>query len=227
MMRRTSRGLALPETALVIGFSLLVILGAAQMTLIGYNQVAVDGAAFVAAHTAAQNPAANGTTAALSVFTQLTAGAFTTPSPQPTRRVQVSVQRSVGGFTLLPGGRATFTVQGADIEYAPAQTYASPAPYAFSVTATLYNYCDPTGNCSLPSSHSIYLAQNVGTGHGNGVNGIFAEWQCHQKYFASVNWPATRPANYQAIANTNLDPKNNGSAEQNIDSWDHGSNNCS
>lgn len=221
------RGVALPETALVIGLSMLVILGAAQMTIIGYSQVGADGAAFVAAHSVAVNPSANGTTAATSVFGQFAATNFTTPSPVPNFS-QTQVTKSVGGFTLLAGGRAAFNVRGADLEYAPAQTSSTPAPFNFAINATLYNDCDPTGNCnSLPSSTSIYLAQSVGSGHGNGVNGLFAEWQCHQKYYASLNWPATRPQNYSAIKGGNFDIKTNGSAEQNIYSWDKGSHNCS
>jgi hypothetical protein len=232
MNARNVRGVALPETALVIGLSMLVILGAAQMTLIGYSQVAADGAAFTAAHARAANPsaAANGSTAAISVFPQFIASNFTTPSPGTANISQSQVTKSVGGFTLLPGGRATFNVRGADVEYAPAQTSATPAPFTFSVTATLYNYCDPTGNCPVPatpSNVSIWLAQSPGSGNGNGVNGIFSEWQCHQKYYASVNWPGTRPANYPAIQGGNLDPKNHGSAEDNIYSWDGGSHHCS
>ena len=46
------------------------------MTLIGYTQVAADGAAFIAAHSLAVNPAANGTTAATSVFGQFVATEF-------------------------------------------------------------------------------------------------------------------------------------------------------
>jgi hypothetical protein len=223
---RARRGTALPETALVIGVSLLVILGAAQMTLIGYSQVGADGAAFVAAHSVAVNPSANGTTTATSVFGQFAAANFTTPSPVP-NVIQSQVSKNVGGFTLLAGGRATFNVRGADREYSPAQTSSTPSPFNFGVTATLLNDCDPTGNCTLPSSTSIYLAQAVGTGHGNGVNGLFAEWQCHQKYFASLNWPATRPQNYIAIKGGNFDVKTQGSTEQNIYSWDKGANNCS
>lgn len=221
------RGTALPETALVIGVSLLVILGAAQMTVIGYSQVAADGAAFIAAHSTAVNPSANGATAATSVFTQFAATNFTTPAPV-SNFSQSQVTKSVGGFTLLSGGRATFNVRGADVEYAPAQTSSTPAPFNFSASATLLNDCDPTGNCNnLPATTQIWLAQAVGTGHGNGVNGLFAEWQCHQKYFASLNWPATRPQNYPAIKGGNFDTKNPGSAEQNIYSWDKGSHNCS
>lgn len=232
MNARKMRGVALPETALVIGLSMLVILGAAQMTLIGYSQVAADGAAFTAAHSLAANPsaAANGTTAAISVFPQFIASNFTTPSPATANISQSQVTKSVGGFTLLPGGRATFNVRGSDVEYAPAQTSATPAPFTFRVSATLYNWCDYNGTCgvpSTPSNYPVYLAQGVGSGNGNGVNGIFSEWQCHQKYYASVNWPATRPPNYQAIQGGNLDPKNPGSAENTIYRWDSGSHNCS
>jgi hypothetical protein len=44
------RGSALPETALVLSFVLVIVLGAIQMGVVGALQLMADGAAFVAAH---------------------------------------------------------------------------------------------------------------------------------------------------------------------------------
>ena len=47
---REMRGAALPETALVLSFVLVIVLGAIQMGVVGALQLMADGAAFVAAH---------------------------------------------------------------------------------------------------------------------------------------------------------------------------------
>ncbi|HWT04279.1 MAG TPA: hypothetical protein VN224_00850 [Xanthomonadales bacterium] len=49
-MRRGERGAALPETALVLTLMLSLIVGALRIALVGYQQVAADGAAFYHAH---------------------------------------------------------------------------------------------------------------------------------------------------------------------------------
>jgi hypothetical protein len=226
MKHARTRGTALPETALTIGLSLLLVLGAAQMAIIGYTQISADGAAFVAAHEQAQNPSINGATEGASVFSAFNSSNFSTPSPQPSI-IPFSVSKSVGGFALVPGVAPAYTVTGKDVEYSPDSPGATPAPYQFSVNAALLNYCDPHGNCSLPSNRSIYLAQGVGNGNGNGANGIFSEWRCHQKYYASVKWPTnTFPEGYNAIKNSDLDPYNNNSTENTIYGWDSGNPKC-
>jgi hypothetical protein len=227
MKHSQARGTALPETALTIGLSLLLVLGAAQMALIGYTQISADGAAFVAAHEQAQNPAINGATEGASVFSAFNNGNFSTPSPQPSL-IPFSVSKSVGGFALIPGVASAYTVTGKDVEYAPDSASATPAPYQFSVSATLVNYCDPHGSCSLPNTtYTIYLAQGVGNGNGNGANGIFSEWRCHQKYYASLNWPNSYPTGkYNAIKGTQFDPYSNNSTENTIYGWDSGNPKC-
>jgi hypothetical protein len=221
MKHAPTRGTALPETALTIGLSLLLVLGSAQMALIGYTQISADGAAFVAAHEQAQNPSINGASEGASVFSAFSSTNFTTPSPQPSL-IPYSVTKSVGGFSVVPGLASTYSVTGKDVEYAPDNASATPAPYAFSVNATLLNYCDPHGNCSLPATRTIYLAQGVGTGNGNGANGIFSEWRCHQKYYASLNWPNAYPTGgYNgSIKGTQFDPYSNNSTENAIYGWD-------
>lgn len=226
MKQRCARGTALPETALTIALALLLVLGAAQMALIGYTQISADGAAFVAAHTQAQNPNANGVTEATGIFSAFANSNFATPSPTPSL-VPYSVTKSLSGFALVPGLASAYNVVGSDMEYSPDGAAATPAPYQFAVTAELKNYCDPTVPCSLPSSRYIYLAQGVGNGNGNGANGIFSEWRCHQQYYAKVNWPNAYPDGYSAIQGDNkLDPYKNSSTENSIYSWDSGNNKC-
>jgi hypothetical protein len=50
MIRRYQRGAALPETALVLTLLLMVVIGAIRVSVIGYQQVSADGAAFFNAH---------------------------------------------------------------------------------------------------------------------------------------------------------------------------------
>ena len=47
---RGERGAALPETALVLTLMLTLVVGALRVALVGYEQVAADGAAFYHAH---------------------------------------------------------------------------------------------------------------------------------------------------------------------------------
>lgn len=222
------RGTALPETALTIGLALLLVLGAAQMTLIGYTQISADGAAFVAAHTQAQNPNANGETTAASIFSNFGTSNFDNPAPQSSM-VPMSVTKSIAGFPLMPGLASSYSVTGKDLEYAPDAAGATPAPYRFGVTAYLHNYCvSNTGSCSLPSQYSVYLAQGVGNGNGNGSNGIFSEWRCHQQYYAKLNWSQMAyPNGYAAIQGSRVyDPLTTNSVENSIYGWDSGSNVC-
>lgn len=231
MKHRRIRGTALPETALTVGLALLLVLGAAQMTILGYTQISADGAAFIAAHTQAQNPNANGETTATSVFSNFGTWNFASPSPDASM-VPMTVSKSIPGFPLMPGLASSYTVTGKDLEYAPDAAGATPAPYTFSVTASLKNYCAPgTSDCDLPSSYPIYLAQGVGNGNGNGSNGIFSEWRCHQQYYAKLNWSQNAYETYSQITSSNssakvFDPQTSNSVENNIYSWDSGSHTC-
>lgn len=223
MISRNTRGTALPETALVIGTALLMVLGAAQMAIIGYTQVGADGAAFAAAHAAAANPSADVATAAGTVFKQFSRTNFASPSPGPAAKAIV-VSKTIPGFSLLPGVASNYTLSGSDLEYAPAGGTATPAPFLYSNTAYLYNYCAvgakmKNNSCGIfpVTTYTMYLAQNVQSGNGNGVNGQWTEWRCHQRYFASVKWDGSRAA---AASDTNLDPTVNGSTESAIYGWD-------
>jgi len=50
VIRRRSRGAALVETALTLGFTLLLIVGALQVSLLGFFQMELDGATYFFAH---------------------------------------------------------------------------------------------------------------------------------------------------------------------------------
>ncbi|HKU68603.1 MAG TPA: hypothetical protein VJP85_12575 [Candidatus Baltobacteraceae bacterium] len=230
MKSMSTRGTALPETALTIGLALLLVLGAAQMAIIGYTQISADGAAFIAAHTQVQNPNANGQSVAHNVFSNVDLGDFGTPAPSPSV-VPMTVNKIASGFPLMPGLASKYAITGKDVEYAPTGSGATPAPFSFSVgssgLATIANYCDGRKQTCYLSNWSVYLAQGVGNGNGNGVNGIFSEWRCHQRYFASVNWPNARPQGYAAInGNKTLDPYTNSSTENTIYGWDSGTHRC-
>jgi hypothetical protein len=218
-----SGGAVLVETALAIGVSLLIVLGAGQMALIGYTQISADGAAFIAAHTAASNPSANSVAAARSVFTKLDAGDFTTPSPSPQLATSM-VSKVVTGFSLVPGLASTYSVVGKDIEYQAASANATPAPYAFDTNnSKLHNYCAPSGITCSPSNYCVYLANSIGSGNGNGANGYFYEWRAHQRVFATIAQDfhgVTPTLGYAAIFHTDLDPAWNSSSEGAVYNWD-------
>jgi hypothetical protein len=220
MIRKYSRGAALVETALTIGIALLIVLGAGQAALIGYTQISADGAAFIAAHTAASNPNANSVNAARGVFPKFDAGDFATPSPSPNLDPSV-VTKTVAGFSLIPGLASSYTVNGKDVEYQAAAANASASTYSFDINNTkLHNYCDPAGG-ACPTNHCIYLAQSIGSGNGNGANGLFAEWRAHQRVFARLAQSFHSAYPGSAIP-TNLDPTRNNTDEGAIVNWDSG-----
>ena len=223
MMLRAQRGSVLPETALTIGLALLLVLGAAQVAIIGYSQVSADGAAFVAAHVRANNAGADAAAAATTAFPQFAPTSAIAAPPVVAQMQQAVVTKTVGGFMLLPGAAANYPLTGADVEFS--SVTASPQPFSFGASATLANYCPSQGGCVLPSSYSMYVAQSVNvTGNGNGWNGPFAEWRCHQQYFASLNFPGTRPTG--GLYRSTYDPNNSKGVESPIYSWDGGQHSC-
>lgn len=224
-----ARGTAMVETALSVGVSLLLVLGAAQMALIGYTQISADGAAFIAAHTVAQNPSANGVNAATQVFSNTESDDYSTPSPSPLLD-PVLVKKNVAGFSLIPGVASSYQIAGKDLEYAPANAGSTPAGFQFEIKAYLYNVCQPAATtCPLPSNNWIYLAQNVQSGNGNGANGQFAEWRCHQRYLAKIghdfpnSYPSYNGNGYTAyVQGTQLDAFKNNTDENSVYGWDTG-----
>ncbi len=76
--RRTWKtGAAIPETAMTIGVCLMLLFGAFEVATVGYYQVMVDGAAYIAAHESALGV---GNTAGIvaQVFSQINPGDVTT-----------------------------------------------------------------------------------------------------------------------------------------------------
>lgn len=219
MIYRSSRGAALVETALTIGLALLLVLGTAQMALIGYTQVSADGAAFIAAHAAAADPSATPAAVANQIFSNILPSNITATTAPGANGFSVS--KSVPGFSMIPGMASTYTVNGSDIELAPSPPPGGTPSFQFGATSTLFNYCYPGTTCSFPSNHSMYLAQTLIPG-GNGVNGQFQEWGCHDGYFSSLTgaFPSTRPPSI--TAGSALDMTSAGTTEYNIYSWDSG-----
>ena len=223
MTLRTIRGSALPETAMFISLALLLVLGAAQLTLVGVSQLSADGAAFLGAHAAASNPNADPKKVITSIFPQIAASGVTTTSPSATA-VQTVVSRNVSALSIFPGSPSSYPITGADIELQPGTANATPAPFSINIAATLKNYCPSSDDCALPSNYSIYIAQQPSL-HGNGVNGQWSEWICHDGYFDTINFPATRPAG--GLAGSAYDPGKKGTVENTIYSWDSGTHACS
>lgn len=215
-----TRGAALPETALVLGLSLVLMLGAVQSTILGYSQVSADGAAFVAAHSTAINSSASGSSVVASVFPNFSPDSVNVSAGTGTQ--QATISKTVDGFIMIPGLASSYQLNGADTEFAPDGSTQAPHDFTFGIDATLNNYCTTAGSCA---PRSIYLAQYVDTQSGsNGWNGPFAEWRCHQQYYASVNWPSQRPAG--GLAGSAYDPESPKSLEYPIYQWDAGSHAC-
>lgn len=211
-----NRGVALPETAMIIGMALTLIFGIAELALLGFAQSQVEGAAFVAAHSAAINSSgdpATDKTYAMSVlaspFPQVRASdvdlSYPTSAPGTIQAV-VSKNPIVlsfpGGAAMVAGGGNPVNVTGIDMEPASVPSQAATPASAIAVQSTLANYCVPvvkygTATCI---SRSLYIAQydNI-TGNGNGANGQFAEWNCRYKLFPNapsnkVTYPSSMPA---------------------------------
>lgn len=221
MMRNIDRGTALPETALVIGIALILMLGAVQSTVIGYSQVSADGAAFVAAHTTAMDSGVSASSVVSTSYPNFSADAVAVSTPVPDLK-QVTVTKAVDGFLMIPGLASSYQLTGADVEFQPAAAANAPQAFSFSIDAALNNYCPDAGVCS---PRQMYLAQYVDTqANGNGWNGPFAEWRCHQQYYASLNWPQQRPLG--GLQHSRYDPEWSKSSEYPIYSWDGGTHTC-
>lgn len=218
--KRSCRGTATVETALTIGLSLLLVLGTAQMAIIGYEQISADGAAFIAAHATVADPSAKAASVANSVFNSIPVANINASLGSGT--AQATANRTVTGFPLMPGLASSYNVSGADVEYAPSPPPGNTPTFAFGASAVLTNYCVGSP-CVFPSNYNIYLAQTIVPG-GSGINGQFTEWACHDQDFVALesDFPATRPSP-ASIAGTALDMTTPGSTENNIYEWDDGS----
>ncbi len=189
-MKRSQRGVALPETALMIGLALMLILGATQIAILSVTQLSADGGAFVAAHMLAAEPTSSPLATVQSIFPGIKAGNLSASNAGQNLE-QATVTTSAGGFSL-PGFPSSFPITGSDLEVAPAAVDVAAQTYTFGVTAQLLNWCPYQTSCTFPSTRSIYIAHTLSTG-GNGVNGQFSEWNCHSGYLGSMGYPANRP----------------------------------
>lgn len=211
------RGMALPETALIIGMALMLIFGIAQLALLGFAQAQVEGAAFVAAHSAAINSSGNAASdkayavgVLSSPFPQVRASEvdLTYPASAPgTIQAVVSKNPIVfsfpGGAAMIAGGGNPVNVTGIDQEPASVPAPAATPVSAIAAQSTLENYCTPTVKYGAATcvARPLYLAQyDILTGSGNGANGQFGEWDCRYKLFPNapsnkVTYPPAMPAN--------------------------------
>lgn len=210
------RGVALPETAMIIGMALVLLFGIAELALLGFAQSQVEGAAFVAAHSAAINSsgdAATDKTYAMGIlaspFPQVRASDvdLTYPASAPgTIQAVVSKNPIVlsfpGGAAMVPGGGNPVNVTGIDLEPASVPSPGATPVSAIAAQSTLVNYCVPVVKYGAATcvTRSLYLAQyDILTGSGNGANGQFAEWNCRYKMFPNapsnkVSYPSSMPA---------------------------------
>lgn len=224
-MKRSSIGAALPETALILSVALIVLFGASQMAVIGFTQAAADGASFVGAHALAIDPAASAPSVIQSIFPQFKSTDVAAPGSTTNFQSQ-TVSKTVDGFPLQQLS-PTYTITGSDIELKPQGAGQAPQAFSFGAASTsILNFCNPSKACSAPSSRSVWLAQTVDTtGNGQGWNGPFKEWRCHQQYFAQLNFPSTRPGG--GLTGSVYDWRASGSRESAIYGWDSGNHTCS
>lgn len=211
---KSSRGVALPETALLIGLALMLILGASQLAILSVTQLSADGGAFIAAHMLAEEPTSSPLATVQSVFPGIKAGNLSASNAGQNLE-QATVTTSAGGFSI-PGMPSSFSITGSDLEVAPAAVDAAAQTYTFGATAQLNNWCPYQSVCTYPSVRSIYIAHTLSTG-GNGVNGQFAEWSCHSTALAALRFPNNRPS-----PSSSWNPLDSHSQEYNIYSWDTG-----
>ncbi len=215
-MSRYCRGTALVETSLTIGIVLIVLFGTLQFGILGFMQTADDGAAFVAAHTYAQNPA-RGTsyaaTTANGVFNKVPGSAITVTTQGG---IVTATAATTSDGIGVPGAPATVALQSSDAERIPSAAGATPG--GFAVTAMLKNYRDASGIAN--SSHPLGIAQTQRTG--NGHNGRFAEWYCRQASYSGISFPSQRPTGSGAGRNTFWDPSWFNSPLAQVYAWDYG-----
>lgn len=219
-MKRLQIGTALPETALILATALIVLFGASHMAIIAFTQAAADGASFVGAHALAINPAASAPSVIQTIFPQFATTDIAAPGSATNFQSQ-TVSKTVDGFPMLKTS-ASYTISGSDIELKPQGAGQAPQAFSFAASATLQNFCDLSKTCNTPTTRSVWLAQTVDTsGNGQGWNGPFKEWRCHQAAFASLKFPSSRPASLGTY-----DWRTKGSSENTIYNWDSGSHTC-
>lgn len=112
---KSIRGAAIPETALVLTATLAMVFGIIQIGIIGFLQIMVDGAAFVAAHEYALGNSATAQSTAQDIFPQLSSIQADSMAPDPTTvavnfNTSQSTQRN-GGVGLIRSTHLQMTAQ--------------------------------------------------------------------------------------------------------------------
>lgn len=189
------RGSTLPETAMMLAISLLLLLGILQLGIIGWTQSSAQAAAFVAAHAISIDPQGSQSgdqalaqSVIASPFPNVLPGDLNVSYPNGAS-VQVTVDKAPGGLLMVPNSAAAVAVRGVDIEPVYLSTPSSLSPFA--VSARLKNYCTGAGSCN--ANYSLYIAQYDDlNGTGNGKNGQFGEWKCRPGLY--YNFPNSMPA---------------------------------
>jgi hypothetical protein len=183
-----SRGVAVPETALVLSLTLSLLIGPMEMGIAANTQIGLDEAAFFGARAVSSNPTydpmqqspnpndpaqqnyAQGV--AKSFLAGLAHGTITqtarTLNSDPNALVQ-SVTASTTIAQWLPPGLfgpgAGITLSGTHEDRAPQKPAGTSVP--FSATATLTNYCAsdvagaPPGGYACDSSHQIHIGTAI------------------------------------------------------------------
>ncbi|HEY0382350.1 MAG TPA: hypothetical protein VGC72_09135 [Candidatus Elarobacter sp.] len=233
-MSGLSRGGALVETALTIGVVLVVLLGTLEFGVLGFKQIAQDGAVFVAAHTYAQSPAsgtARATTAANSAFDAVPASSIAVASNGTTVTATVA---STVQTPDIPGSPSGVSVRSGATERlsAPATTAAG----AFTAANVLSNYRDASG---VPKATRSLVVAQLGlvsggcdqTGGNQGCDGnhvhvdypgMFGEWNCRLVAYSALVFPSTRPHGTGTGKGSVWDPATATSTLYTIYQWDGG-----
>lgn len=216
-----SRGVAVPETAMIIGMAMILIFGVVELVLLTFAQSSAIGAAFAGA----RNAALNGSTSQSQAYTTAVQPAFPHVAPSEFTLTQTThgtvlgqVTKNApglaypGGGPLIPGAQTTVQVNGFDEEpFTGPSSY--PSPSALAIQASLGNFCNGVGGaCSSPGgvAHPMYISQydNL-TNVFNGNNGQFGEWSCRYNLYsalvqgANAYFPPTMPT-----PGPNYDPSN-------------------
>jgi hypothetical protein len=200
-----SRGVTVPETAIVLGTALMLLFGIIQLVFLVQTQTNATGAAFVGAHDAAVNGSASQTsaysTAVQPAFPNVQSSEFTLAQTTHGTVLATVTKNGPGLAAILPGAPSTVSLNGFDEE---PFTSSSPGPTsALAIQASLGNYCAGVGGaCSVPggTAHPMYLSQYDDPSNGfNGNNGQFGEWSCRYNLYtalvqgASSYFPSTMP----------------------------------
>jgi len=173
VIRALARANALPETALVVSLSLLLLFGAVQEALFGFDQIAADGATFMGAQKSVQ---LKGSSASLADARAVVGMLFprvkssnvtiaTSSSGQPLFETDVSQQVS---SLHLPGVQmpAQVTIQSRDVEVGVASSAASNAGipglcYALTTGSTFNTGLSSVLNSATGTLNSAALTQHV------------------------------------------------------------------